>query len=180
MSRESVVVCSGRDDRPQTPRHAARPTTVPSSSRLPTSGVEYRPISRCRCKNALRAAANRDSKGTLSAGGIRSVWVRRHARAWPDRLPSSWPLRSPPRCFRIRRSYSRGQRPRDRSVDVEPSTDCSSLASHRRAPRPRLTVRSDADATFNWRRLASIEKLFRSRRARARPIARARRVRLRP
>ena len=66
----------------------------------------------------------------------------------PIDFPYPGPLRSRSRCFRIRRSYSRDQRPRDRFVGVEPSTNCSSLASRRRALRPRLTVRSDANAKF--------------------------------
>ena len=96
---------------------------------------------------------------------IRSV--RRRACTRPDRLPLPSPLRSRLRCFRIRRSYSRGQRPRDRPVDAELPTGDSPLASHRRASRPRLTVPSNAAPTCTRPIGASIENFSRTRQPRA-------------
>ena len=96
---------------------------------------------------------------------IRSV--RRRACTRPDRLPLPSPLRSRLRCFRIRRSYSRGQRPRDRPVDAELPTGDSPLASHRRASRPRLTVPSNAAPTCTCPIGASIENFSRTRQPRA-------------
>ena len=125
-------------------------------------------------KNAPRTTANRDPRGLLSAGGIRSVGFDTALSRGPIDFPHPGPLRSRSRRFRIRRSYSRDQRPRDRFVGVEPSTNCSSLASPRRALRPRLTVRSDASAKFTWWNAASIEKFFRRRQARRPGRARAR------
>jgi len=88
------------------------------------------------------------SEGPLFAGGIRSIGFDTALAHGPIDFPSPDPLRSRTRCFRIRRSYSHDQRPRDRPVGVEPSTGSAPSASRRSTSRPRMTAPSDAVARF--------------------------------
>lgn len=80
---------------------------------------------------------------------IRGAFFRwRDSIVWFDTALARGPVDFPCPCrngpgsgaSEFARSYSRGQRPRDRPVVVEHPTGYPPLASHRRASRPRLTV----------------------------------------
>ena len=131
------------------------------------------PCSRChasrskqRMKKGPLDRGEPPSKGPFFAGGIRSLGFDTALARGPIDFPFPGPLRSRSRCFRIRQSYSHDQRPRDRSVDAEPSTGSAPSASRRSTSRPRMTVPSDAAPTFTCRTMASIENFFRSRQTR--------------
>jgi len=80
---------------------------------------------------------------------IRGAFFRwRDSIVWFDTALARGPVDFPYPCrngpgsgaSEFARSYSRGQRPRDRPVVAEHPTGDSPLASHRRASRPRLTA----------------------------------------
>jgi len=80
---------------------------------------------------------------------IRGAFFRwRDSIVWFDTALARGPVDFPYPCrngpgsgaSEFARSYSRGQRPRDRPVVAEHPTGDPPLASHRRASRPRLTV----------------------------------------
>ena len=88
---------------------------------------------------APRTAARRNPRGLLPLAGFDSFGSTPRLHA--DRSTSrTLAVTVPAQVLPNSRSYSRGQRPRDRPVVAEHPTGGSPLASHRRASRPRLTV----------------------------------------